>query len=535
MTKTLVILMAQINPTVGAILANAQKIIEIIRTHQTTHDLLVFPELALVGYPPEDLLLRPEFIQRTEQALTEICMATDDTHVVLGHPHQDKNTSEMFNALSVIHQGKIIAHYNKHHLPNIGVFDEKRYFTPGLNTPCLIHINNHPIGLCICEDLWQPGPVEQALKAGAELLVCLNASPFEIQKAETRLQLLKAHAKKGLSLIYVNLVGGQDELVFDGQSFALDNQGNIQAQAPAFEEHLQTVYVQNHSIQSEIAPTREENSLIYQALCTGVREYIHKNGFPGVLLGLSGGIDSALTLAIAVDALGADRVHTLALPSRYTSNMSTEDIDEIIKLQNVYHNTLSIEPGFKTMLETLEPAFSQHGVPEIAQQNLQARLRGVLLMAFSNSSGKLVLTTSNKSESAVGYTTLYGDMCGGFAPLKDVSKTRVYALAHYRNTLGRVIPERVLTRAPSAELADNQTDQDSLPDYPELDAIIAYHMDEKMSVADIIKKGHAPDVVCHVTHLIKRNEYKRRQSAPGIKITPRAFGRDWRYPMTSGF
>jgi len=534
MSDTLVILMAQINPTVGAIEANAQKIIRIIQTHQATHDLLVFPELALVGYPPEDLLLRPEFMQRVEQALASICLATDDTHVVLGHPHQDKTTR--FNALSVIHQSKIIAHYNKQHLPNVGVFDEKRYFTQGSNTPCLINIKNHPIGFCICEDLWKPGPVEQLLEAGAELLVCLNASPFEIQKAEKRLKLLKAHAKKGLSLIYVNLVGGQDELVFDGQSFALDKHGKIQAQAPAFEEHLQTVHVQNHMIESEITPALEENALIYKALCTGVREYIEKNGFPGVLLGLSGGIDSALTLAIAVDALGADRVHPLALPSRYTSSISTEDIDEILKLQGVSsHNTLSIEPGFKAMLETLEPAFNQHGVPEITQQNLQARLRGMLLMAFSNSNGKLVLTTSNKSESAVGYTTLYGDMCGGFAPIKDVPKTRVYALAHYRNTLGRVIPERVLTRAPSAELADNQTDQDSLPDYPELDAIIAYHMDEKLSVADIIKKGHAPDVVRHVTTLIKRNEYKRRQAAPGIKITPRAFGRDWRYPITSGF
>jgi len=533
MFNTLVILMAQINPTVGAIEANAQKIIQIIQTHQATHDLLVFPELALVGYPPEDLLLRPEFIKRVEQALMSIRTATDDTYVVIGHPYHDK--TNYFNALSIMHRGKIVAHYNKQHLPNVGVFDEKRYFTPGLNTPCLINIKHHPIGFCICEDLWQPGPVEQLLEAGAELLICLNASPFEIKKAERRLELLKNHAKKGLSLIYVNLVGGQDELVFDGQSFALDNQGKIQAQAPAFIEHLQTVRVQNHIIESEITPELEENTLIYKALCTGLREYVEKNGFPGVLLGLSGGIDSALTLAIAVDALGADRVHALALPSRYTSNISTEDINEMLNLQGISHNTLSIEPGFKAMLETLKPALNQHDVPEITQQNLQARLRGMLLMALSNSHGKLVLTTSNKSESAVGYTTLYGDMCGGFAPIKDVPKTRVYALAHYRNTLGRVIPERVLTRAPSAELADNQTDQDNLPDYPELDAIIAYHMDEQLSMADIINKGYAADVVRHVITLIKRNEYKRRQAAPGTKITPRAFGRDWRYPMTSGF
>jgi|TARA_R110002126_G_scaffold283494_1_gene432728 NAD+ synthase (glutamine-hydrolysing) len=535
MSNALVILMAQINPTVGAIEANAEKIIQIIQTHQATHDLIVFPELALVGYPPEDLLLRPELTQRVEQALAAICLATENTptHVALGHPHQENN--QHFNSLSMLHRGQIIAHYNKHHLPNTGVFDEKRYFTPGSNTSCVLNINNHLIGFCICEDIWQPGPVEQALEAGAELLVCLNASPFEIHKAEKRLELLKAHAKKGLSLIYVNIVGGQDELVFDGRSFALDNQGKIQAQAPAFAEHLQTVHVQNHKIQSEIAPALEENALIYQALCTGVREYINKNGFPGVVLGLSGGLDSALTLAIAVDALGADRVHALALPSRYTSDISTVDINQILALQGVSHHTLSIEPGFETMLKTLEPIFDEQGAPEITQQNLQARLRGLLLMAYSNSHGMLVLTTSNKSESAVGYTTLYGDMCGGFAPIKDVPKTRAYALAHYRNSLGRVIPERVLTRAPSAELADNQTDQDSLPDYPELDAIIAYHMDEKLSAADIINKGHTPDVVHHVINLIKRNEYKRRQAAPGTKITSRAFGRDWRYPITSGF
>ncbi|NCT57229.1 MAG: NAD+ synthase [Legionella sp.] len=533
MSHALVILMAQINPTVGAIEANAQNIIQIIQTHQATHDLIVFPELALVGYPPEDLLLRPELTERVEQALDLICRATNNTHVAIGHPHQDK--TQRFNSLSMIHRGQIIAHYDKHHLPNTGVFDEKRYFTPGANTPCLLNINNHSIGFCICEDIWQPGPVEQALAAGAELLVCLNASPFEIGKFEKRLELLRAHAKKGLSLIYVNIVGGQDELVFDGRSLALDNQGHIQAQAPVFTEHLQTVHVQNHQIQSEIAPDLEENALVYQALCTGLREYINKNSFPGVVLGLSGGLDSALTLAIAVDALGADRVHALALPSRYTSDISTEDIDEILALQGVSHHTLSIEPGFKTMLETLQPVLDEQGAPEITQQNLQARLRGLLLMAYSNSHGMLVLTTSNKSESAVGYTTLYGDMCGGYAPIKDVPKTRAYALAHYRNTLGRVIPERVLTRAPSAELADNQTDQDSLPDYPELDAIIAYHMDEKLSAADIIQKGHAPDVVHHVIKLIKRHEYKRRQAAPGTKITPRAFGRDWRYPITSGF
>jgi NAD+ synthase (glutamine-hydrolysing) len=537
MPNTLTLLMAQINPTVGAIDANAKKIITIIQTHQATHDLIIFPELALTGYPPEDLLLRPEFMERVVQARALIRLAVGDTHVVLGHPYQD--TTGLYNALSIFHQQKTVTYYAKQHLPNVGVFDEKRYFTKGPKTPCHLTLNQHKLGFLICEDIWQEGPVEALIDAGAKMLICLNASPFELDKPKHRLGLLKKHTQHHVPLIYVNLVGGQDELVFDGQSFALDKAGNIKVEAPAFVEHLQTIHIKNYVIQSkksDITPTHTSHALIYQALCTGLAEYVNKNNFSGVLLGLSGGIDSALTLSIAVDALGAQRVHTLALPSRYTSDISTDDIEHILKLQKgITHQTLSIEPGFQTMLETLKPHLENQTVPDITQQNLQARLRGMLLMAFSNSNGKLVLTTSNKSESAVGYTTLYGDMCGGFAPIKDVPKMLVYALARYRNTQGLVIPERVLTRAPSAELADNQTDQDSLPDYPELDAIIAYHMDEKLSTDDIIKKGHAADVVHHVIALIKRNEYKRRQAAPGTKITHRAFGRDWRYPITSGF
>ncbi len=534
MSNPLTLLMAQINPTVGAIEANAKKMIQVIKTHQATHHLIIFPELALTGYPPEDLLLRPECMIRVEKALSTLCEATQDTHVVIGHPHRDNHS--LYNALSIIYQGDIITTYKKQHLPNTGVFDEKRYFEPGPETPCVLTIQNRPIGFCICEDIWNEGPVEQVIEAGAEILVCINASPFEIKKAKKRLDLINSHTPNTLSFVYLNLVGAQDELVFDGQSFVLDNQGQIKAQAPAFTEHLQTVCINNQAIQSEIAHTPEAPALIYQALCMGLAEYVHKNNFPGVLLGLSGGIDSALTLAIAVDALGAERVHTLALPSRYTSNISTEDTEKLIQLHpGITHHTLSIEPGFESLLETLTPHLVQQTVPEITQQNLQARLRGTLLMAFSNSNQKLLLSTSNKSESAVGYTTLYGDMCGGFAPIKDLPKTLVYALSKYRNTESLVIPERVITRAPTAELAANQTDQDTLPDYPELDAIIAYYMDEKLSTDDIVAKGHQAAVVKQVIQLIKRNEYKRRQAPLGTKISKRAFGRDWRYPITSKF
>ncbi len=534
----LVLLMAQINPTVGAIEANADKMIEIIQAHQSTHDLIVFPELALTGYPPEDILLRDACEQRVLKALSNICHATQEAHVVIGHPQQDNSHS--YNALSVIHQGNIIASYQKQHLPNTGVFDEKRYFEPGPEVPCMLTIHNQTIGFCICEDIWQSGPVEQIIEAGATILVCINASPFETEKTKQRIDLLKSHAPNDLTCVYVNLVGAQDELVFDGQSFVCDASGQIKAQAPAFIEHLTTVQIYpDQTIQSDTntKPT-DEIALIYQALCTGLYDYVTKNNFPGVLLGLSGGIDSALTLAIAVDALGAERVHALALPSRYTAAISMDDLNQMLEIhqvQGIQHHTISIEPGFKALLETLQPNLAHQTVPEITQQNLQARLRGMILMAFSNSNQKLLLSTSNKTESAIGYTTLYGDMCGGFAPIQDVPKMLVYALAAYRNTISPVIPLRVITRAPSAELAENQTDQDTLPDYPELDQIIAYYMNEKHSTEEIIAKGHAADVVKQVIQLIKRSEYKRRQAPPGTKISHRAFGRDWRYPITSKF
>lgn len=532
MHKKLTLLMAQINPTVGAIEANAEKIIDIIHAHQAVHDVIIFPELALTGYPPEDLLYRHELFQRVEKALIKIKSITLNCHIILGHPTIENE--QRFNSASVLFNKQCIALYHKQHLPNYGVFDEKRYFTSGDKQPCLFNLNGYQIGLCICEDIWQPGPVDQLIAAGSDIMLCMNASPFDESKYAQRETLLKAHAKRGLAIVYVNQIGGQDELVFDGQSLVLDNSGQICARSPAFKEHLQTVIFNDKTINSEIAPLLNQDALIYQALVCGLHDYVEKNNFPGVLLGLSGGIDSALTLAIAVDALGAARVHAVMLPSRYTADISSQDALEQLTILGVEHSTLSIEPAFHTLLETLAPSFLNRA-PDTTEENLQARIRGVLLMALSNKTGNMLLSTSNKSETAVGYATLYGDMNGGFAVLKDVLKTTVYALARFRNNIAPNIPERVIVRPPSAELAPNQTDQDSLPDYAILDAIIRGYIHEGLSADEISAQGYDINVVQRILNLIKRNEYKRRQSAPGVKITPRAFGRDWRYPITSGY
>lgn len=532
MRKPLTLLMAQINLTSGAIESNAEKVMDVIDAHQSSHDVIIFPELTLTGYPPEDLLLRNELFTRVERALKTIMVMTKDCHVIVGYPIC--KSEKRYNAASVIYQGKCIATYYKQQLPNYGVFDEKRYFTPGPALPCLITINGYRVGLCICEDIWQSGPVEQLVATDAELMLCINSSPFDEHKPTRRELLLQEHAQRGLAIVYVNQVGGQDELVFDGQSVALDRTGAICARAPAFVTHLQTVTLHEQHITGAIVPLLEPDALIYQALICGLNDYVEKNGFPGVLLGLSGGIDSALTLAIAVDALGPSRVHAVMLPSRFTANISSEDALEQLHTLNVQHSTLSIEPTYNTLMETLAPAFVNRAA-DTTEENLQARIRGVLLMALSNKTGNMLLTTSNKSETAVGYTTLYGDMCGGFAVLKDVLKTQAYALAHYRNSVSSVIPERVIQRPPSAELAPNQTDQDSLPDYAILDAIIYNYMSERLSAEDIIALGYKPDDVLRTITLIKRNEYKRRQAAPGVRITECAFGRDWRYPITSGF
>ncbi len=532
MPENLRILMAQINPTVGAIEANCSKIIAIIKEAQSDHDVIVFSELALTGYPPEDLLFRKEFHQTIRVHLLKIQNETKNCHVLIGHPVLENGYC--YNSVSIIFQGEIIKEYHKQKLPNNTVFDEARYFTPGENTPCIIDIKNHKFGICICEDLWQSGPVDDLIKNEVTTLIAINASPFDHDKYYRREQLLKSYAVRGLNIIYVNQVGGQDELLFDGQSFAMDKTGTICARSPAFQEDTRTVALQDDQIVGEITPLLPKDELIYKALVSGTKDYVQKNHFSGVLLGLSGGIDSALTLTIAVDALGAEQVHAVMMPSRYSAQMSHDDALEQLKKLQVSHSTLSIEPAFKSINATLEPVFEGFA-PDVTEENIQARIRGLLLMAMSNKTGKMVLTTSNKSETAVGYATLYGDMAGGFAVLKDVLKTQVYELARYRNSLSAVIPERVLTRAPSAELRDNQTDQDSLPDYAVLDAILVAYMEDNLSPNEIIQQGFNPEIVSKIIRLIKHNEYKRRQAAPGIKISLTAFGKDWRYPITNGF
>lgn len=529
MTQALNILMAQLNPHVGAIESNAQKIIQIIQEHQTTHDVIIFPELAICGYPPEDLLLRPEFLTRIDVALQTIRTVSQDCHIILGHPQIIDNNC--FNAASVFYRSATVAHYCKQQLPNYGVFDEHRYFRPGPAHPCVFVVKNQRIGLCICEDLWHGNAVNQLKQAAIDILVTINASPFDYTKPQLREELIFKQSQPGLTIIYVNLVGAQDELVFDGQSFVMDGQGQIVARAPAFTEATQTVCIQNKQISSLIMPALNKTAMIYQALILGLRDYVHKNKIPGVLLGLSGGVDSALTLTIAVDALGPNRVQAVLMPSRYSAEMSTEDAETQAATLQVTTQTLSIEPGFQAILGTLAQVLPTESFG-ITAENIQARLRAVLLMALSNQSGWMLISTSNKSETAVGYTTLYGDMSGGFAVLKDVLKTMVYELAYYRNTVSPVIPDRVLTRAPSAELAPNQTDQDRLPEYAVLDAIIAGYMEQGLSQTQLLSLGYAEEAVLQTITMICANEYKRHQAPIGTKISPRAFGKDWRYPIT---
>lgn len=532
MQEQLNVLMAQINPTVGAVESNRNKIIEIIKDKQSHHDVIVFPELALTGYPLEDLVFRKELHQAVKDNLTQIQDVTKECYVLVGHPSLDKD--RIYNSLSIFHQGQIVQTYHKQNLPNYGVFDESRYFTPGGKNPCILKIKNVRIGICICEDMWQPGPVEDLMAKDISVLISINASPFDYSKHNIREGLLKSFAQKGISVVYVNQVSGQDELLFDGQSFSIDKSGTVFARAPAFEESLSSVQFTHSTTKGQIAPLLNKHALIYKALVFGTREYVHKNHFSGILLGLSGGIDSALTLSIAVDALGAEQVHAVMMPSRYSAQISHDDALDQIQRLKVPYSIVPIEPVFESILSSLEPVFK--GLkPDLTEENIQARIRGMLLMAMSNKTGKMVLTTSNKSETAVGYATLYGDMAGGFSVLKDVLKTQVYELARYRNTISNIIPQRVITRAPSAELRANQTDQDSLPEYDILDAIIVAYMEDNLTANEIVQNGFDSEVVNQVIKLIKHNEYKRRQAAPGIKISPMSFGKDWRYPITNGF
>ncbi len=535
---TLRILIAQLNLLVGDIAANRDRIIAVAMEARDRLgvDLVVFSELTLTGYPPEDLLLRPEFIERVEAALEHILANSQGIGLVLGYPKRDLGS--LFNVAGLIQDGRLVAEYAKQMLPNYSVFDEKRYFQAG-HVPCLVDVKGTRLGLTICEDIWEEGPTRQAAEAGARLLINLNASPYHTGKAPEREELLVRRAREhGLPILYANQVGGQDELVFDGGSFVVDANGALTQRAPFFEEALMLVEVAAGNSPrprpGAIAPVPAEEEAVYRALVLGVRDYVRKNGFHGVVLGLSGGIDSALTLALAVDALGADQVEAVLMPSRYTADISLDDALNQARDLGVTHCVVPIEPAFQAFLAMLEREFAGCAT-DVTEENIQARCRGIILMAISNKKGKMLLTTGNKSEVAVGYATLYGDMAGGFAPIKDVPKTLVYRLANYRNGIGPVIPQRVIDRPPSAELRPNQTDQDSLPDYAILDPILKRYIEEDESVARIVAEGFPVDLVRRVTRMVDRNEYKRRQAPPGVRITRRAFGRDRRYPITSGF
>jgi NAD+ synthase (glutamine-hydrolysing) len=539
---------------VGDIHHNADRIIQLSQqAHQRGADLVVFPELALVGYPPEDLLHRISFIRLAEKECQRIQQALKttigDTAVIFGLPmiHDsgelpagaDGLHHRLYNAAVNIQHGIVRNFYFKQSLPNYAVFDELRYFLPGSES-CVIKLGDYRLGLLICEDVWLPEIVEDCVSAGAQALVVLNASPFHQHKHAERIAMLRANAiHHKLPLIYLNMIGGQDELVFDGDSLVVDADANIAARGPLFEPDMIELVLDGKQISArpgahEAPEELTSEAVTYRALVTGTRDFVHNNGFKGAVIGLSGGVDSALTLAIAVDALGADNVMAVMMPSRYTADISVTDAEEEARILGVDYEVIAIEDVYQQFLESLAPVF--RGAPaDTTEENLQARCRGVLLMAISNKQGKMLLTTGNKSEMAVGYATLYGDMCGGFAPIKDVCKTLVYKLCHYRNSVSQVIPQRVLTRAPSAELREDQTDQDSLPDYAVLDRILELSVEQDVPVDEIVAQGIDRSVVEQVITLVQRNEHKRRQSAPGIRITRRAFGRDRRYPITSGY
>jgi NAD+ synthetase len=531
------IALAQVNLTVGDLAGNARRILDAAQeARRLGADVLLTPELALCGYPPEDLLLRPDFYRACEREVAGIA-ALAPLPIVLGHPLQA--AEGRFNAASLIAEGRIVATYRKHRLPNYEVFDEERYFQSGTE-PCVVEINGVRCGLAICADVWEPGAAEKAHGAGAELLLTLNASPYHTNKQARRYEVLRNRiAVIACPVLYCNLVGGQDELVFDGASFALDAQGRVTHQLPGFAESVVVVdYADGHLLPGDIASPAPLEAEVYTAITTGVRDYLGKNGFPGAIIGLSGGIDSALTLAVAVDALGADKVRAVMMPSPYTAQMSLDDSREMVRRLGVQYDEIAIGPLMEQYAVSLAPTFASLGPKpawDTTDENLQARIRGMLLMALSNRTGRIVLTTGNKSEMAVGYATLYGDMAGGFAVIKDVFKTFVYRLSEYRNSVSDIIPRNIIVRPPSAELKPGQTDQDSLPPYEELDAIIEAYMERDESPRQMVARGFNAENVAKVVGMLKRNEYKRRQAPVGVRITQRGFGKDWRYPITSRY
>ncbi len=527
--------LAQLDFTVGAIHNNTALILKTLREQGEQHDIIVFPELAITGYPPEDLLFRDDLHQAVDNAVEQISAAASDCVVIVGHPQAVGG--ELFNAMSVLHRGECLHRYFKQRLPNYGVFDEQRYFIPGHQSQ-VFEWQGVRIGLQICEDLWHPQPLQQLLDDDIDLVLSINASPYELNKHEQRLGVLKQRvAEAGKPILYLNNCGAQDELVFDGHSLVLDAEGELVAELPHCEMTTATVTYEDKAISCagfEAYAGQNDLAHVYDALVLAVRDYVTKNGFSGVALGLSGGIDSALTLAIASDALGADKVHAVMMPFRYTSDISLEDAEKQADTLGVRYDVVPIEPMFNEFMTQLGPLFGETET-DTTEENLQSRCRGVLLMALSNKTGSLVLATGNKSEMAVGYATLYGDMCGGFAPIKDIPKLLVYQLAEFRNTRGACIPQRVIDRPPSAELAPDQVDSDSLPDYSDLDRILALYVERDWSVTDIIAAGFVEEDVRRVVRLVDLNEYKRRQSAVGPKVTPRNFGKDRRYPITSHY
>ena len=531
------IAIAQINLLVGDIEGNTKQIIEWIHRarDEKQADVIIFPELALTGYPPEDLLLRPGMHERVGVALQSISDEVEGITALVGYP--EKTDNGIYNAVAVLENGTCTAVARKNNLPNYSVFDEKRYFIPA-DESCVFAVNNIQMGICICEDIWYAEPVKNAVDSGAQLILNMNASPFHGQKTHEREDVISRRVNEvNVPIVYANMVGGQDELVFDGQSFVIDAEAKLSHRFAAFEEMLAIVDFNSENLKplsSVIIPALSEEASIYQALVTGVRDYVSKNGFPGVVIGLSGGIDSALTLSIAVDALGADKVEAVMMPSCYTLDMSVEDAKAQAELLGVDFKIIPIEKPFEAFLALLANEFSGKEV-DATEENIQARCRGIILMAISNKLGKMVLTTGNKSEMAVGYATLYGDMAGGYNALKDVKKTLVFRLAKYRNSVSANIPQRVIDRPPSAELAPDQKDTDSLPPYEMLDEILENYVELDMGLEDIVAAGFERETVRRVLRMVDNNEYKRRQAAPGVRVTKRAFGRDRRYPITSGY
>jgi NAD+ synthase (glutamine-hydrolysing) len=533
------IAIAQIDPLVGDAAGNAERVIAAATRARDEFgaDAVVFPELTLAGYPPDDLILRPDFLAAVGEALTELAAKVRGIDLIVGFPERTPGLPH--NAAAVVRDGQIIQVYRKQILPNYGVFDEKRHFLPGTGS-CVFTLQGIPVGLTICEDVWLPGPVERVAAAGARLVLNLNASPFHVGKTGEREHVVRERiAMAAVPVVYVNLVGGQDELVFDGASFVIDADGRIAFRAPQFQESLEVVdfLVEDGKVRplpGRMVEPLPEVASVYQALVLGIRDYVTKNRFDGAVLGLSGGIDSALSLALAVDALGADRVEAVLMPSRYTAAISVEDARREAEALGVKWHLVPIDSVFQGFLDLLAEPFAG-APPDVTEENIQARCRGIILMAFSNKKGKILLTTGNKSETSVGYATLYGDMAGGFAPLKDVYKLLVYRLAEFRNGISPVIPRRVIERPPSAELRPDQKDEDALPPYPILDPILELYVEQDRSIEEIVAAGFPEPLVRRVVRMVDRSEYKRRQAPPGIKITRRAFGRERRFPITCGF